>query len=470
MSARTGARSRSRTRSGTLLLVAVTVAALLAGCTDDGGPLPPEPSESPETTAARGGPVDLTFGVYGSTDEVSGYDDMVRKFNSVSENSEVSVVSWRDHDEAMTELGSGDGVPDVFLVSRRDLAVFMEAEQVQPVDELLDARGVDFGDGFSRDALRAFSVDNRLECMPYGISPMVIYYNTELIDFARMRARGLPAPGSDTTTEPPRFWSFEQFAAAAAFATRPRRGSRGVHIDATLEGLAPFIVAGEGSIFDSDTEPTSLAFSDDSTRAALETTLDLLREGPLTLNPERLGERPALDWFKDGQLGMIAGFRDLVPELRRVQGLEFDVMPIPVIERSGTVGDITGLCLSAGTDYTPEAADFLAHALSEQSVTAVARSGYLVPANVAVAAADDFLQPGRLPANSRIFTATARDIYIPPLLTTWTELETAVAPSLEELVTIPLLLPDTIEEITAGIDEQSRLVLSPEDVSPSPSD
>jgi len=469
VSARTGARSWARTRSGTTLVAGLLAAALIAGCTDDGGAPPPESPETPETSAGRG-PVDLSFGVFGSNDEVAGYDDMVRKFNSVSETGEVSVVSWLDREEAMAELASGAPVPDVFLVSRRDLAVFMEADQVQPVDELLDARGIDFGDGYSRDALRAFSVDNRLECMPYGISPMVIYYNTELIDFARMRARGLPAPGSDTTTEPPRFWSFEQFAAAAEFATRARRESRGVHVDATLGGLAPFIVSGGGSIFDSDTEPTSLAFSEGSTRAALETTLDLIREGPLTLNPEQLGERPALDWFKDGQLGMIAGFRDLVPELRRVQGLEFDVMPIPIIEGSGTVGDITGLCLSAGTEHTEEAADFLAHALSEQSVTAVARSGFLVPANVAVAASDDFLQTGRLPANSRIFTATVRDIYMPPLLTSWTELETAVAPSLEELVTIPVLLPDTIEEITVEIDERSRLILSPQDVSPSPSD
>ena len=120
----------------------------------------------------------------------------------------------------------------------------------------------------------------------------------------------------------------------------------------------------------------------------------------MTLSPEQLAEQPAVEWFEAGKLGMIAGFRDLVPALRKVQGLEFDVMPMPVIERSGTIGDITGLCLSADTEHVPEAADFLAHAQAEPSVTAVARAGYLVPANVAVATSDDFLQPGRLPANA----------------------------------------------------------------------
>ena len=43
---------------------------------------------------------------------------------------------------------------------------------------------------------------------------------------------------------------------------------------------------------------------------------------------------------------MITGSRALVPELREVPGLEFDVMPIPSIDGQATVGEITGLCVS----------------------------------------------------------------------------------------------------------------------------
>jgi multiple sugar transport system substrate-binding protein len=467
VSTRTSARPSIRFTSAALT-AGLVLLALLVGCTDGGNP-PPEPL--PTTSApAPGQAVELTFGVFGSEDEVAGYDEMVNEFNAVSPDTQVSVVSWRDHDEAMAAMSSGEPLPDVFLISRRDLATFQAAQQVQPVDELLDARGVDFGDGYARDALRAFSLDDRLQCMPYGISPMVVYYNTELIDFARMRARELPAPGSDTAEEPPTRWSFEQFSAAAEFATRPRRNTRGLWIEPSLLGLAPFIISGDGSLFDSDTEPTSLAFSSEGSRSALETTLALLRNAQLTLTPEQLEKRSALEWFERGKVGMIAGFRDLVPRLRQVQGLEFDVMPIPVIESSGTIGDITGLCLSAGTEHVPQAADFLAHAVSEPSVTAVARAGYLVPANVAVAASDDFLQPGRLPANSRVFNTAVRDIYMAPLINSWAEIENAVAPEIEELITIPVLEPETIDEITTMIDEESRLILNPETATPTPTE
>ena len=103
-----------------------------------------------------------------------------------------------------------------------DLGQLTEADTTQPVDELLDERGVDFGDRYSRDAVEAFSVDDQLQCMPYAVSPMVIYYNTDLIDFDKMQRRGLDAGDPRATTG----WTFEQFAAAAQFATRRRKAPR----------------------------------------------------------------------------------------------------------------------------------------------------------------------------------------------------------------------------------------------------
>ena len=125
----------------------------------------------------------------------------------------------------------------MFMVSRDDLAWLQDEKLTQPVDSLLDERGVDFGDDYSRDALQAFSADDRLQCMPYGISPMVIFYNKDLVDFDRMEARGLDVPEAE---EGGRLtWTFDQFAAAADFATRPRRGTRGVYVAPTLRGAGP---------------------------------------------------------------------------------------------------------------------------------------------------------------------------------------------------------------------------------------
>ena len=53
--------------------------------------------------------------------------------------------------------------------------------------DLVNEREIPIGDDFAREAVQAFSVDDDLQCMPYTVSPMVIYYNTDLINFERMR-------------------------------------------------------------------------------------------------------------------------------------------------------------------------------------------------------------------------------------------------------------------------------------------
>ena len=126
---------------------------LLAGCTGDGDASPAPPRS---TTASA--PVDLSFGVYGPSDEVSAYQSVVDTYNGTSDGAEVKLHSWSDHDGLVRALKVGGSIPDVFMVSRDDLSWLQDEGLTQPVDELLDERGVDFGDGYSRDALQSFSV------------------------------------------------------------------------------------------------------------------------------------------------------------------------------------------------------------------------------------------------------------------------------------------------------------------------
>ncbi len=233
-----------------------------------------------------------------------------------------------------------------------------------------------------------------------------------------------------------------------------------------MNGLAPFIYSGGGKLFDDDSHPTSLAFSDSDSQSALERTLELLRNPHVTLTPGQLERASALTWFERGRVGMIAGYRSLVPELRHVPGLHFDVMPMPVLDSAATTGDISGLCLSKHAASTSEAADFMVHALSTESVSEVARAGYLAPANLEVADSDDFLQPGRMPEHAAVFNNAVRSMQITPLLDSWGKLEEAVAPTLQQMVNVPIL--DDLPALTEEVDAESRPVLDPGSASESP--
>jgi multiple sugar transport system substrate-binding protein len=455
--------------------------ALTAGGCSAGSDAQP-PAGSRPTSSAPALPDQLTFGVYGPSSQLRAFRATVDDWNakrpgqSPGEDAsqdgqqsqspaparpQVRLQTWGSDAAMRRALQSGAPVPDVFLASRSDLRWLLDQHLTQPVDQLLDDRGVDFGDRYSREAIEAFSSDDRLQCMPFGLSPMVVYYNTSLVDFDRMRKRGYDVPDLDNPS-----WTFDQFAAAARFASRRAPGGAGVQVPATLDGLSPFIASGGGAVWNDGTQPTSLSLSSDDSRAALERTLTLLRDPRVTLSPAQLAKATPLQWFERGQLGMITGFRDLVPQLRMTPGLSFDVMPMPAVgSNSSTVGDVSGLCLSRKAASTPLAADFMVHEISPASVAEVTRTGYLYPANLQVGLTDDFLQPGRRPEHAQVFNSAVRAMQLPPLIDDRWRLERAIEPYLRELVYGVGALD--LDGLTARIDARSRAVLDPGDAGPS---
>lgn len=448
-----------RVTRGLLACVAVASVLATAACTDD-SPDPAPPTPTPSSTAP---PEKLTFGVVGPRDVQRAFRATVDAWNLDPDSTDVTIESWPTQAAMRTAIEGGTAVPDVFMSSRSDLAWLLENKYTQPVDELLDERGVEFGDTYSRDALEALSSADHLQCMPYGVTPTVIYYNKRLVNFDRMRNRGLDVPDEDATS-----WSFDQFTAAAEFASRPARGAKGVHIAPTIEGLSPFIRSGGGTVFDDAEPPTSLAFSSDSSKDALERTLELLRNPQVTLDETQLDEATAVRWFQRGKLGMIAGDRSLTPILRQKSNLDFDVMPMPKLDGAATVGDVTALCMSAQASSSSLAADFMVHEISSDWVGLVASTGYVQPANVEVALSDDFLQPGRRPEHAVFFNSSVRSMTVPPLIDTIPELEETVAPSLEQMVYGVGVLD--LDAITTQIDDESKTVLDPDSASESPSD
>jgi multiple sugar transport system substrate-binding protein len=459
--------TRRATRPGHLSRLAALVAAGLAGslvltaCSGEAEPTTtPSPTPTTTTPSAPIVPAKLTLGAWGQPAELAAYQQVVDDYNAGTDAAEVTLKSWSDDASMMQSISSGGPVPDVFLISRGDLQQLWGEKRLEPVDSYLDARAVDIGDEYSRDALEAFSAEHHLQCMPYAVSPRVVYYNTDLVDFARMKAVGLQVPGSSNKS-----WSLEDFQTAATFATSVRPGVRGFAIDPTVSGLAPFIYSADGKVVND--EQTSLAFSDESTRGALQSVLATLSNPQLTLTDRQLAKQPPLKWFEQGRLAMIAGDRSLVPQLRAVPNLHWDVIAMPSIDKPATVGDFTGLCLSKTSERIEDAADLLVALSSDDMVRTVTHTGYTVPVNQAVALSEDFRQPLLQPLHAAVFVNSVRNMQVLPFTRQWPALEQAVSAPLTQLLRQGPTAD--LDALTTQIDELSRPVLAPATASPSAS-
>ncbi len=439
------------------LVVLLAGVLVVAGCSSDADPRP-RVTASPTDEA----PVQLTFAVYGPAPVITAYTRIASQFTAAHPDVVVNVQPFPNHARAMKALADARAAgepPDLFLMDHDDLPRLTQERALRRVDDLLGERQVNFGDGYTRNGLEEFSVDSALQCMPADVSPLVVYYNPRLINLSAVAEPGHNPVSQDSG------WSLEEFARAAL---QPRaRGVRGLYIEPDLEQIAPFLWSGGGDLVDDDENPTRLTLSEGSTSEAFERLLEIVRDPALTFDRRSLRRRDALQRFKDGKLGMILGYRNLVPQLRAQRDFFFDVMPLPRLGRGATVGTMQGLCITSGSEHVQEAADFLATVVSTKGSRTLAETGYLMPPNLSVLNSDAFLQSEQQPTHAEVFVRRVRDAQPLPSSPHWPRVRRATRPMLTDLFYEPVILP--LEQRLRAIDDASAPLFTPPSASSSPS-
>jgi multiple sugar transport system substrate-binding protein len=196
------------------LLGSALLCLVVAGCTTDPerGEANPTPSE-PRSSSTSPQPVGVDVAVYGPEESLDAYDELAHAFMRENPHVTVEVKHYADATEVMEAL-HGELPPDVFLMDHTHLPQLVEDELVRPVDGLLAERKVDFGDGYQRGGLTAFSAEASLQCMPHDVSPVVVYYNEDLVDLPQLGEEGEEPPNAIDG------WDWEVFVRAARQASR----------------------------------------------------------------------------------------------------------------------------------------------------------------------------------------------------------------------------------------------------------
>jgi multiple sugar transport system substrate-binding protein len=399
--------------------------------------------------------------VYGEPGVVAAYREIARTYTTEHPDVTVKVEAVPD---AVTSADNVDRnfdagtPPDLFLVRQTDLASLVAAGRVQPVDELLEERGVQFGDNFQRIGLEAFAGDSALQCMPNEVSPYVVYYNRRLVV-----PRTFSLPG-ETPPSPERGWQWAQFVAAARSVSKD--GVKGLYLPPKLSTILPLVRSAGEDLMDDDRLPTTLTFADEATRPVLEEILSVARDPNLVPSARQLARQDAVTRFENGRLAMMVGNRSLVPRLREKADLHFDVFPLPNLGRARTVADMTGYCIAKDTEHLPETVDFLAYASGDDASKVLASSGSVVPANLAALHSSAFLDPSRFPRNSTVFDTVIRRADTLPAAPGWADVVSQTQPFLDRMFYSPVL---DLDSLLPRIDEVSTGLLVPPTPSASPS-
>ena len=433
-------------------MLALALLVLVSACTASGDPGgDASPSKTSRAPSSSADPVLLRFAVYGGPQLLRAYQRLANAF--MREHPAVHILLERAATGAESrrrldrQFAAGNG-PDVFVTDSSLVPSLVAEGRVQPVDGLLEERGIQFGDNYERLGLEAMADNAALQCMPNDVSPYVVFYNKRL-----MNTSLLPSG----TNQPPRpernGWSWNQFTVAAAQMSTDR--AKGLYLPPGLTTLTPLMRSAGRDIVDNPTQPTTLTLSPSSNRGAMRRILDVARNQTITLTPRELAAQSPVSRFLHGRLGMMVGTRALVPRLRQNPELRFDVYPMPSLGRGQTVAEVSGYCINHDTQHQSAAADFLAFASGDKGSTITSASGAIVPANLNVQNSDAFTQTNHFPLNVGVFTRVIRRATLMPNPPAWADVVQQTRPLVRRLFysqrnDLDVLLPE-IDRISAPL-------------------
>ncbi|MBN1976093.1 MAG: sugar ABC transporter substrate-binding protein [Anaerolineae bacterium] len=402
----------------------ILLAIVLAGCCESG---PVVPTLEPAA---------ITF--FSPYYEAEYYQLLADEFNDIHPDIHVQVESARGQ-----EYPSDFYSVDVFVGSQ------LYGVQLQAQGDILDMSpfiehdlAFDPSD-FLPGTLEAFSSEDAVWAIPFGIDPLVMYYNRDLFDAA---GAAYPQTG----------WTWEDFLDAALAVNDPEANVFGYVSTPQSNDPIPFIYQHGGKILDDPAEPTRTTFDDPLTIEAVEWYADLIHEYNVIPTSEQQrsafpGANGTLQGIAHGRVGMWIGAlseRGGMTWQRQRWEMNWGVAPLPRDVQSMTLADVRGYYISAHTQY---------HEACWQWVTFVSKQPYyrLAPAHEALLYSEEYEEE----VGSRVAAAARASIehavLVTPRLAAFGQvLEEAFLPAIESVIE-----GATPEEAMIAAQGQAEMIL-----------
>ena len=402
----------------------------------------------------------VRFLVFGDPEELAAYRQLISSYREREPDAEVQLVEASDRQDLLARLSTSfaAGEPhDVFLINYRFYGQFAAKGVLEPLEERARSSDVFSLEDFYPQPVEAFRWRGQVTCLPQNVSSLVVYYNRDLFrrhDVREPEAGWTYADMVESATQLTLDASGAQVQAAdpTSGATGPRPSVFGLGIEPSIIRLAPFVWSGGGELVDDERRPTRFVLERPKSLAALQQFLDLHGRYPVTPSDQDREAEDDESRFANGRLAMLLSSRRSTPMFRTIEGFDWDVAPLPVLREEAGILHSDAYCMAAASSRKDAAWRFIEFALGPEGQRVVARTGRTVPSLISVSRSPAFLDPSVRPRNAKVFLDGIPSIRRVPSISTWPEIEDAVAPILEQ----GLELGVPAAQVARQIDEATR--------------
>lgn len=409
--------SRSLTTGGGRLAVALASATLVATLASCAG-------SSAQGSDESAGPVTLTMTIWGSETDKKVTQDRLALAKKALPDITVDLVQISDNYDTKTQtMIAGGKAPDVMMVAE-GVNVLSSKRQLVDLTSRLKSAGVDPVSTFGQGAVDTYSTDGKLWAVPDRSGAMVLYYNKDLFDAAKV-------------AYPDGSWDWAAFRDAAKKLTK-RQGDKvstwGYAAGDWWPWYMTWIYQNGGKVLDNSGKPVvntpenveALSFYNDMvfTDRSAPSPTDYANAGLKNGSPDPL--------FAQGKLAMeTTGFWN-VATLNDTK-LNWGVAPLWHGKNAAVPAFGSALAVTSQSKHQNQAAELIRFLTSDAGQQPLATSGLDVPANMTTLKSAAFQKPAwnTKKVDLSAFTSSASAVYSPPLVPEWNEIQKAFTDGLD---------------------------------------
>lgn len=378
-------------------LLATLAALVLAACGAAAPAAQPPAADAPAATTAAepAAPVEITYMMWGSPEELAVWEQIVSDFEAANPGITVSVEvsDWDSYWNKLKTLFAGGTPPDVFAMDGPLYPDWQSRGVLLNLQPYVDA-DPSLLEGIYPSTLSAYQREGAYYGLPRDFQTITLFYNKDMFD-----AAGLPYPDES--------WDFAKLRETALALTKDNDGD-GV---TDQYGFSPDLWDMElfwgsavwgsgGEVLSEDYSRTLLA--EGPAREAWQLLADMVLVDKSVPDPLVAAEYGS-DPFAAGVSAMTTIGHWVVPEYANLE-FAWDVAPMPAgpATRATSVNS-AGFVASKDSKHPEAAWKFIAFALSEEGQRRLTELGFAIPVRESIAESPVFLEQKGPDINHQVF-------------------------------------------------------------------
>lgn len=260
----------------------------------------------------------IKYAFWGNPDAIGVEKDIIDQFEAQNPSIKVETIvsAYGDYHTKLLTMIAGGAAPDVMRVDSYYFNDFMKVGALRDIGSLISKEKIDLS-SYYQQGIEECTWNGKLYGLPWATSPLYMFINLDVIEKA-----GVKMPTND--------WTWDDFYAICKAVSKGEGADRiygYAHDPATISTILPWIWANGGDLFNAD--KSKYALDQPAAYQAIQRFANLLKQGYMP--PETVSATADINTrlFVNGKIAMRMGSAAEILSTQKVEGVRFEVMPMP---------------------------------------------------------------------------------------------------------------------------------------------